>query len=345
MTKYFDWKNNVDIKELKECAEIIINSGIVVFPTETVYGIGGNALSIKAVMKIFEAKGRKLDNPLIVHISNKKMIEDLALEISDIENRLIDTFMPGPFTIVLKKKDTIPSIVTAGLNTVGIRMPSNNIAKTIIQYTGLPIAAPSANISGKPSGTNINDIKKELINKVDCIIDGGSTNIGIESTVVKVIDNVPTILRPGRITAGDIKKKIGIVRINNKIFEKTKEDEKVESPGMKYKHYAPDTKCMLIYSRDDLKMIKRINELTNQIDNCVVLGFAEHKKYINCKQFIQIGSKKNLDLICKNIFKNLRKIDKLSCNLAIIEGLEQNEIGLAIMNRLLRACEYNIEYI
>ena len=198
MTKYFNFKNAINEKELEFCASIIKNGGTVVFPTETIYGIGANALSEEAVNKIFKAKGRPSDNPLIVHICDKKQIKDLVLvkEINEVEQKLINTFMPGPFTLILKKKEIIPNNVTANLDTVGIRMPDNEIALKLIESSGVPIAAPSANISGRPSGTRIQDIKDELDGKVEGIIDAGDSKIGIESTVVKVIDGVPTILRP-----------------------------------------------------------------------------------------------------------------------------------------------------
>lgn len=192
----YDWKEKIDIDELNNVCNTLKKGNIVVFPTETVYGIGANALDENAIKKIFIAKTRPSDNPLIVHLANIKDIDKIAKDITKIEKELINNFMPGPFTIILKRKDNISNIVTSGLDTVAIRIPSSEIARKIIKSTGLPIAAPSANISGKPSGTNITDIEKELENKVDILIDGGETDIGLESTVVKVVDNIPIILRP-----------------------------------------------------------------------------------------------------------------------------------------------------
>ncbi len=193
---YYNWKENINTEELKNVANLIKNGDIVVFPTETVYGIGANALDKNAVKKIFIAKGRPSDNPLIVHVANKQDIGRVALTPSAVEQKLIDAFMPGPITIILRKKDVIPDIVSAGLDTVGIRMPSNKIANKIISAAGVPIAAPSANISGKPSGTRLKDIRDELESKVSVMIDGGETEVGLESTVVKVENNIPIILRP-----------------------------------------------------------------------------------------------------------------------------------------------------
>ena len=193
---YYNWEKNINTEELKNVANLIKNGEIVVFPTETVYGIGANALNPEAVFKIFDAKERPSDNPLIVHIANKEDIYKVAETPNKIEQKLIDVFMPGPITIILKKKSIIPDIVSAGLDTVGIRMPSNKIAHKIIKTAGVPIAAPGANISGRPSGTRIQDIREELEKKVSVIIDGGISEYGLESTVVKVENEVPIILRP-----------------------------------------------------------------------------------------------------------------------------------------------------
>ena len=206
MGKIFDWKNSINEYELEEVVSRIRSGDLVVFPTETVYGIGTIALDSLATSKIYTAKGRPSDNPLIVHVSDFDMLKKCTKEISEIEEKLIKAFMPGPFTLILKKSDIIPNEVSANLDTVGIRMPSNKIANTIIRRAAVPVAAPSANVSGRPSGTNISDIKKELLDKVSIMIDGGDSDIGLESTVVKVVDNIPVILRPGKISVEDIEK-------------------------------------------------------------------------------------------------------------------------------------------
>lgn len=203
---YYNWTSSINKDELENVSNLIRNGEIIVFPTETVYGIGANALDTEAVRKIFFAKGRPTDNPLIVHVGNKDEIERIAIIQSAVEQKLIDTFMPGPITIILKKKSIIPNIVSAGLDTVGVRMPSNEIANKIILASKTPLAAPSANISGRPSGTKIGDIREELEDKVSVIIDGGESNIGLESTVVKVIDNIPVILRPRKNNTGTNKR-------------------------------------------------------------------------------------------------------------------------------------------
>lgn len=334
--KIIDMKNNNNYELLKEAGESIKNGELVIFPTETVYGIGANGLDSKAVENIFIAKGRKTDNPLILHISNIDMVYDIAKDITHLEKTLMNTFWPGPFTIVLNKKNIVPNIVTGNLNTVGVRMPSNEIARKLIEYSDVPIAAPSANVSGRPSGTNIEDIIDELKDKVSYIIDGGDTKIGLESTVVRVIDNHIHILRPGYITQEDLSQ-YGEVIIDKHILNKIEDNKEILSPGMKYKHYAPDTKCVLVYSKDNNKLIEKIKEIENQYNKSIVITSD-----INLNKFknsISYGSTK--EDISHSIFKLLREADKMNVDIIIIEGVDQGGIGLAIMNRLLRACSYN----
>lgn len=341
---YYNWKENTNTEELRVVCNLIKNGEIVIFPTETVYGIGANAFDEKAVGKIFMAKGRPSDNPLIVHIADKQKIYEIAKDITEVEQKLIDYFMPGPFTLILKKTDKIPNIVSAGLDTVGIRMPDHIIAKGIITFSGVPIAAPSANVSGKPSGTMVEDIRRELEGKVSAIVDGGESQIGLESTVVKVIDEIPCILRPGAITPEQIEEVIGIVDFGNGIFAPVEEDEKVESPGVKHKHYAPNKPAELVYSEDEKDLIFGINRMIKELKgDVVVLGFDEHKEQIVVSEhrFISLGSKDNLKEIAQNIYSALRKSDELLGELVIIEGVKRDGLGIAIMNRLLRSCGYN----
>ena len=345
MAKIYDFKKGIDNNKLQEIAQALKNDKLVVFPTETVYGIGANALSCNAVNKIFITKGRPTDNPLIVHVSSKEMINNITKGINNIEQKIVDTFMPGPITIILKKNDLIPDNVTCSLDTVGVRIPENIIARKIIENAGVPIAAPSANISGKPSGTNIDDIKNELDKKVDYIIDGGMCEIGLESTVVKVEKGFVNILRPGKISLEDFEKYGFKVKLDSHIFNVVKNNEKVESPGMKHRHYAPNAKSVLVYSNDDKKMISKIKEVVNEnkykYNNIFVMGFEEHKNYFENVDYIPFGTINDLNSVSKNIFKCLRRLDNEECDFCIIEGVEQKGLGVAITNRLLRACEYN----
>ncbi len=337
MTKIINFKETINQKELEEIGSTLRNGKLVIFPTETVYGIGANALDTKAVDDIFKAKGRANDNPLIVHVANFDMIHELTYEPTPIEKHLMDAFMPGPFTLILKKKKVIPDNVSAGLDTVGIRMPENDIARKIIEEANVPVAAPSANISSRPSGTKIEDIKDEFDGKVDIIVDGGETKIGIESTVVKVIDGIPNVLRPGKITPEDIKDVVGIVKIDEHVYKKA--EGKVESPGMKYRHYAPSSNCIMIYSDEDEVLIEEIKK--HLTPNTIIIGYREHQKYFPTTKFYVHGSKYNYDEISHNIFSLLRKVDKEHPDLIIVEGVKKEGIGIAIMNRLIRSCSYH----
>lgn len=337
-TKYINLKEEYNEEKIKEAAQDILNGKLVIFPTETVYGIGANALNDNACKNIFKAKGRAGDNPLIVHVNNVDMIKQLVEEPNEVEKILISTFCPGPFTLILKAKNIIPKSVTAGLDTVGIRMPSNKIANKLIEYAGVPIAAPSANVSGRPSGTKIEDILKEFDGKVSTIIDDGMVDIGLESTVVRVIDNKVRILRPGKITKEDIEK-LGIeVEIDENILGKYDGKEKVLSPGMKYRHYAPNTKCMMVYSKNEEAMVNKINELINEKNALVVCRDKNFDKYAT-KNKIKMGN--SLDEMAHNIFSILRQVDNYNVDIVIIEGMQKDGLGLALNNRLLRACEYN----
>lgn len=329
-------KNGIDIKNIKEAGNLIRNGELVIFPTETVYGIGANGLDAEAVKNIFIAKGRAQDNPLILHVSDFEMVDLIAHDINDLERKLMDIFFPGPLTIILNKKDIVPSNVSCNLDTVGVRMPSNKIAHALIESAKVPIAAPSANISGKPSGTNIDDIKNELGDKVALIIDGGETDIGLESTVVRVIDNRVRILRPGKITVQDFLNYGFEVELDSNIFNKVSSNQKVMSPGMKYKHYAPNKECLLIYSDDNNKFINEVKKIESE-KNILVVCKSSNTKYFN--NAINMGE--SLDEISHNIFHILREVDNTDFDLIVIEGVKKDGLGIAIMNRLIRACSHN----
>ena len=337
-SKYINFKENKNYEELKAPAEAIKQGKLVLFPTETVYGIGANALDEEAVKKIYIAKGRASDNPLIAHISHIEMLEQLVEEVGKVEQTLIENFWPGPLTIIFKKKKIVPDIITGGLDTVAIRMPSNQIARKLIEYSNCPIAAPSANISGKPSGTRVEDIIEELDGKVEYIIDNGKVDIGIESTVIRAQEGIIHILRPGKITPENIQA-LGIpVYIEKQILGKYQEGEKILSPGIKYKHYSPNTKCVLVYSKDNNKMVEKINELS-QNKNTVILCTTKNLEKYKTQNKLDMGN--TLEEISTNIFTLLRKADTYDAELILIEGVEKTGLGLAIMNRLIRACAHN----
>ncbi len=312
--------------ELSIAKSELDRGNLVIFPTETVYGLGANALDFKAVDKIFEAKNRASNNPLIVHLKNKDEITKYAIINNDIEQKLIDSFMPGPFTLILEKKDIIPSNVTCNLDTVGIRIPIDEIAHNLLDQLDYPIAAPSANVSTRPSGTNIYDIIPEFDGKVAYIIDGGDSRIGLESTVCKVIDGIPTILRPGFITKEDIVDVVGVCNVSSFVMKEAV--GKVESPGMMYKHYAPKTKCVLVDK-------EKLKEESKKYTKPIIIGSNE----IDCFKYLNYGN--DLVSIAHNIFKLLREADRLDGEVILVEAIEPNGLGLAIMNRLIRTCEYN----
>lgn len=305
------------------------NGNLVIFPTETVYGLGANALNSNSVDKIFKAKNRASNNPLIVHLKNKNEITKYAFICNEIEQKLIDAFMPGPFTLILKKKDIIPNNVTCNLDTVGIRVPIDSIAHNLLDLLDYPIAAPSANVSSKPSGTNVSDIIPEFDGKVEYIIDGGDSRIGLESTVCKVIDNVPTILRPGFITKEDIELVVGNCNVSEFVMKEAKGI--VESPGMLYKHYSPNTKCILVDSSLILNTSKKYSK-------AIVIG-SSNVANDNYYKFFNYGD--DLVSVAHNIFKLLREADKEDGEVILIEAVKPIGLGLAIMNRLIRTCEYN----
>ena len=345
MSVIYDFKENIKNDELEIIKKKIKSGGLVVFPTETVYGIGADATNGQAVKNIFKAKGRPQDNPLIVHISNYEMLKEFTYDVTETEKALMNAFWPGPFTIILKSNKKLPINVTAGLDTVGVRMPDNDIALSIIEKCNTPIAAPSANVSGRPSGTNIADIFQELNNKVDIFVDGGNTDIGIESTVVKVDNNVVNILRPGRISLEDIKSLGFEAKLDKHVFEDVKDGEKVESPGMKHRHYAPAVKTLLLeYTEDESIMLDVLKKYIakNRDKKIGILCFSEHKPYLKEYNTIDIGSINNKLEVSSRIYTKLRSIDRLDCDEWIIEGLNRTGIGTAIMNRLTRACSYNI---
>lgn len=345
ISKYSNQKEDIREEEIQEAAQEIKKGNLVLFPTETVYGIGANALDENAVKKIFIAKGRAQDNPLIVHVSNMQMVDNIVDNIGVLERKLIEKFWPGPLTIIFqrKEKELIPDVVTANLDTVGIRMPSNLIAQKLIEKAGVPIAAPSANVSGRPSGTKIEDIIAELDGKVEYILDGGFTDIGVESTVIRVKENEINILRPGKITKEQLEEVAKEVKIDEHVLTKVEQNEVVTSPGMKYRHYAPNTKCMMVYSQDEEKMIEKIKEIVEEQKQMnkkvLVIGRGDHLKNYSITNKWNMGA--TLEEIAKNIFTLLRKVDQEQVDLVIIEGVGEKGLGLAITNRLIRACAYH----
>ena len=329
---------------IEEAGEILRNGGLVAFPTETVYGLGANALDEEAVKKIFIAKGRPQDNPLIVHVADFN-IEPLVKNVPEVASRLMKKFWPGPLTIILEKSDLIPETTSAGLSSVGIRMPSNIIARELIKASGVPIAAPSANVSGRPSPTEASRCVEDLQGKVDFIVDGGSCQVGLESTIVDCTSLVPCVLRPGGITLDMLKDIVPDIYIEPAIMKKPEEDFKPKAPGMKYRHYAPKAPLKIIQG-DLKKTIAKINEIVqNYIDENKKVGILATDETINEYSkglVISLGSRKDMANIGKNLFEALRNFDDSQVDVILSEAFEEQGIGTAIMNRLKKSAGYNI---
>ena len=335
---------NTDIRVIEEAGKVIRNGGTVAFPTETVYGLGANALDDEAVKKIFIAKGRPQDNPLIIHVSTKE-ISGLVKDVPEVAQKIIDKFWPGPLTVILEKKDIIPNVTSANLNTIGIRMPNSEIALKLIELAERPIAAPSANISGRPSPTEVERCVEDLNGRVDYIIGGESSDIGVESTIVDCTVNPPLVLRPGGITLEMLKEINPEIELDKALKSKPNDDFKPKAPGMKYKHYAPNAHLKIIKGKNE-KTIEIINEIVeNYIEkgnDVAILTTNENLNKFNNGKVISLGSENDLKEIAKNLFEALRKCDDLGVQYILCQGFEENGVGLAIMNRLNKAAGYDI---
>jgi L-threonylcarbamoyladenylate synthase len=302
-----------EIDKIRIISDIINEGGLVVFPTETIYGLGASAFNGEAIKKIFKAKGRPSDNPLIVHIANKKDINKLARGVPSIVYKLADEFWPGPLSIVLKKKEIVPDEATAGLKTVALRMPDNKIALEFIKKAG-PIAAPSANLSGKPSGTSVKHIIEDFNGRVECIIDSGDSEIGVESTVISLASNPPMLLRPGKITLEQLRKFIPSIQVHDAV-KGIKIKGKPVSPGMKYEHYAPKARVLIANSLAEILRFKNNNK-------------GKKVKVINIS---------DVNKLAKNLFKLFREADREGYELIIVKSVKDVGLGLAVMNRLRKA--------
>lgn len=328
-------------EEINLAASFIKEGGVVGMPTETVYGLAANALDKDAVAKIFVAKGRPSDNPLIVHIADFDDIEKYGLvkEVPEVAKLLADNFWPGPLTIIMPKSENVPSITTGGLDTVAVRFPADINAQRLIKAAGCPLAAPSANVSGSPSPTTANHVYNDMNGKIPAIIDGGECKVGLESTVVSIKDDVITVLRPGGITVEDLKSVYDKVEVCDAVLNKLKEGETALSPGMKYKHYSPNARVCLVRSSDDA-----FCEFVNNQDSetTVALCYEEDKEHINIPTIV-MGSKADLEAQAHNLFADLRLIDELEgVTTAYVRCPEAEGIGMAVLNRLIRAAGFEV---
>ena len=333
---------NINAEAISRSAEIIKNGGLVAFPTETVYGLGADATDKNAAKKIYAAKGRPSDNPLIIHIARPEDAERYA-HTSSLYYKLAEAFMPGPLTVILPKKDTIPSEVTGGLDTVAVRCPSHMVARELIAASEVPIAAPSANISGSPSPTCAQHVIKDMSGKIDAIIDGGECEIGLESTIVKLDGQKATLLRPGAITADALGCVCEQVEISSAVTEALKENERPLSPGMKYRHYAPKAPLVLLdgSAGDVLAFLIK----AQQEQNCAILCYNEESAQLENKNLIEIGGADDLTSQAQRLFGALRQADSMDAEIIYAHLPCRQGLGLALYNRMIRAAAHTVKKI
>lgn len=334
--------DGVSEQELDEAAKLLRAGGLVAFPTETVYGLGANATDAEAAKKIYAAKGRPSDNPLIIHVAAPEDAEKYA-HTNELYYRLARAFMPGPLTVILPKKDIIPTGVTGGLDTVAVRCPSHPVAAALIRKCGFPLAAPSANLSGSPSPTCAEHVVSDLFGTIDGIIDGGSCDIGLESTIVKADADSLTLLRPGAVTADALRCVCENVRIAPAVTEMLAENERPLSPGMKYKHYAPSVPLVLLEGERDTVM-HFLQNAQNAV-KCTVLCYHEELDELRCERLIDIGAENDLSTQAQRLFAALRHADELDCDIIYAHLPPRDGIGLALYNRLIRAAAHTVLHV
>ena len=329
--------------DLERAAEVIKRGGLVVFPTETVYGLGGDATNPEAASRIYAAKGRPSDNPLIIHVSTPAEAEKYAYT-GELYYKLAERFMPGPLTLVLKAKETVPKNTRGGLDTVAVRCPENVIARELIRLAGVPIAAPSANLSGSPSPTTARHVLEDMSGRVDMIIDGGEAEFGLESTILKIDSDTATLLRPGKITKAELEECIGTVEVSRAVTEALAPGERVLSPGMKYRHYAPKADVVLIEGTAE-SACKYIND-AGVTDGTAIIAYTEDILVFRANfptvRIIDFGSKANELEQAHRLFALLRDADRDQLNKVYAPLPSKEGIGLALYNRMIRAAAYNI---
>ncbi len=334
----------IDAGKLQIAGQIIREGGLVAFPTETVYGLGADALNADASKKIYEAKGRPSDNPLIVHIAEYSSLEKISRKVPPAAKKLSDAFWPGPLTVIIEKNEKVPFETTGGMNTVAVRMPDHPIALALIRESGGYIAAPSANTSGRPSPTLAEHVAEDMNGKIPMILDGGAVGIGIESTIVDLTEEIPMILRPGYITQDMLEKVIGEVRMDPGIIA-SDSLSKPKAPGMKYKHYAPKADLVLV-DGEEAQVIEKINELIAAAiaegKRVGVICTDESRTGYQAGQIVSIGKRNDEEAIAQHLYKILREFDDMDVDLIYSESFATPRMGQAIMNRLLKAAGHQV---
>ena len=336
ITDDLEKNNNI----IAEAAKILSQGGLVAFPTETVYGLGGDAFDPTAAAGIYAAKGRPSDNPLIVHISKVEDLEKLSDEVPLSAYKLAKEFWPGPLTMIIKKNDKVPKTITGGLETVAVRLPANPIARAIIEASGTFVAAPSANLSGRPSPTTGKHVIEDLTGRVDMIVDGGAIEIGLESTIVDLTEDVPMILRPGYVTLEQLKEILGEVTMDKGLMATLKDNVAPKAPGMKYRHYAPKAELTIVKGEED-KVLGKMEELLKEgMEKGLKVGIMtteSHKDRFNVGEVISLGGTGNGEEIAAHLFAALRHFDELKVDVIYSEAFSEEGIGQAVMNRLNKA--------
>ena len=335
---------HLNMEAIQKAGKILREGGLVAFPTETVYGLGGNALDPKASMKIYEAKGRPSDNPLIVHIADIKDLAKITTEIPEGARILAEKYWPGPLTMILPKADSVPKETTGGLDSVAVRFPSDRIAQELIKAAGGFVAAPSANTSGRPSPTMAEHVEEDLGDAIEMIIDGGQVGIGLESTIVDFTEDVPVVLRPGYISLEMLKDTLGDVRMDRGLLI-TDSSVHPKAPGMKYRHYAPKADLSIVEGPQD-EVIACINRLTHEaVENGLKAGIIatdETKDQYSDGLVLNIGSREEEETIAHHLYEVLRDFDEAQVNVIYSEAFYTPRMGQAIMNRLLKAAGHKI---
>lgn len=334
----------IDMEAIARAGNILKQGGLVAFPTETVYGLGGDATNPDASHKIYSAKGRPSDNPLIVHITNMKALEEMVAEVPKTAYVLAERFWPGPLTMIFQKNDRIPYETTGGMDTVAVRMPSDPIARALIDASTGYIAAPSANTSGRPSPTQAAHVAQDLSGKIDMIIDGGDVNIGLESTIVDLTEDVPMILRPGYITLEMLRDVLGDVQVDPGLIA-ADSDRKPKAPGMKYRHYAPKADLKVVEGAPGA-VVQTINRLTAELaaqnKRVGVIATEETKDRYEQGTVISIGARDDEEAIARHLYGSLRQFDELGVDAIFSESFATAKMGQAIMNRLLKAAGHQV---
>lgn len=356
-------------EDLAEAAGILRQGGLVAFPTETVYGLGANALNEEAAKKIYAAKGRPSDNPLIAHVADFETVELLAKEISEAGKKLMEAYWPGPLTLVFPKSEIVPYGTTGGLETVAIRMPKDEVARTLIRLAGVPVAAPSANTSGRPSPTTADHVYQDMNGKIEMLVDGGPVGIGLESTIVDVSGDVPMMLRPGAITLEMLRETLGEVEIDPAILGPVRADVKPKAPGMKYRHYAPKAELVLVevaqdktaqdktvqdtvvqeHARQDQDVQRVAEKIRELVKEKLAAGYRvgvictdETRDCYEEGMIRSLGIRAEEETIAHNLFAVLREFDDLKADYIYSESFSTERLGQAIMNRLTKAAGYHI---